>query len=89
MPWQTADILWYGHLHQGLIDPIYRTDYDQRDGRIVTRSAMAIISPSYVTYFGGYAAAKRLGPGITGLTKTTLYPNGDMAAEIRVKGKRL
>jgi hypothetical protein len=50
---------------------------------------MVIISPSYVQYFGGYAASKRLSPGIIGASEITLRPNGDMTAMITVRGKRL
>jgi hypothetical protein len=89
MPWARADFYWTGHLHNPLIDPVFQTDVDQKTGRIVSRCAMVIISPSYLEYFGGYAATKRYGPSIIGATEAKLYPNGDIATEIIVKGKRL
>lgn len=88
LPWLKPDILWTGHLHQPIIDPVKVMDYD-RDGRIYERDIFVIISPSYLRYFGGYAATKRLGPGLRGLHVVTLHDDGRMDAVIHARGKRL
>jgi len=89
MPWLRADIYWTGHLHQPVVDLVYQTDYDQATGRMFTRQGVVIVSPSYLQYFGGYAAAKRLAPGAIGLIPVTLQEDGRMDVEIHAKGKRL
>lgn len=89
MPWIGADLYWTGHLHQPMADPVYRADYDQASGRVVTRGGFVIISPSYLRYFGGYAASKRLSPGMLGLTIATLQSNGNIEVTQYAKGARL
>jgi len=89
LAWTTADIIWTGHLHQNRLDVVYRVDYDQRDGRAFERDTLVIISPSYLNYFGGYAAAVRLAPGVRGLSVATLNPDGRIDANIHARGKRL
>lgn len=90
LPWVGgADLFWTGHLHQPMVDLVYRSDYDQGSGEMVTRQAFAIISPSYLQYFGGYGAQKRLSPGVIGLTAVTLEEDGKMIATLHAKGRRL
>lgn len=89
MPWVKADLYWTGHLHQPRTDLTYQADFDQKTGEMVTREAFVIISPSYLKYFGGYGAQKRLAPGVIGLTSVTLQKDGRMDCELRAKGKRL
>jgi len=90
LPWVGgADLFWTGHLHQPMVDLIYRSDFDQETGEMVTRQSFAIISPSYLQYFGGYGAAKRLSPGVIGLVPVTLQEDGRMDATLHAKGKRL
>ena len=89
IPWTNCDIWWTGHLHKSFADPVYRTDYDQRTDRMVSRTGFVIISPSYLRYFGGYAAAKRLGPGSLGLAIATLRENGNIETTLHAKGNRL
>jgi len=88
MPWLSADLYWTGHLHQPIVDPVYRVDYDSR-GRMYTRTSLVIISPSYLKYFGGYAAAKRMAPGMIGMTPVKLLPDGTIEATVSARGKRL
>jgi hypothetical protein len=89
MPWVGADLYWTGHLHQPIADVVYRADYDQKTDRMVSRSSVVIISPSYLRYFGGYAAAKRLSPGALGLTVAVLQDNGNIEVSVHAKGTRL
>ena len=89
MPWVGADLYWTGHLHQPIADVIYRADYDQSNDRMVKRSSVVIISPSYLRYFGGYGAAKRLGPGELGLTVAELQPTGNIEVKVHAGGRRL
>lgn len=89
MPWISADLYWTGHLHQPLVDLVYRADFEQGTGRMVTRQSLVIISPSYLRYFGGYAAEKRYAPGALGLIPVVLQPDGRMDASIHAKGRRL
>lgn len=89
MPWVKADLYWTGHLHQPRTDLAYQADFDQKTGEMVTREAFVIISPSYLKYFGGYGAQKRLSPGVIGLTAVTLQKDGRMDCELRAKGRRL
>ena len=87
--WNKPDILWSGHLHQPIVDTIYTTDVDQKTGRMFERCILAIISPSYLTYFGGYAAHVRMNPGTRGLTVAVLNADGRIDASVHARGKRL
>jgi hypothetical protein len=89
MPWVGADLYWTGHLHQPMTDIVYRADYDQQSDRMVQRTSVVIISPSYLNYFGGYAAAKRLSPGSQGLTVAELQPDGNIDVSMHARGVRL
>lgn len=87
--WTVADFYWTGHLHQSMVDVLFQQDYNQRSGRIFSRQSIVVINPSYVKYYGGYAAAKRLGPGTLGTVPVVLYEDGSMHATIKAKGRRL
>ena len=89
MPWGKFDIFWTGHVHQPMADLVYQTDYDQRTGRMVPRECVTMISPSYVKYFGSYAAKKRLAPSSRGLSVITLQPDGRIDTSLQARGKRL
>jgi len=89
MPWVGADMYWTGHLHQPIVDVVYRADYDQSTDRMVSRSSVVIISPSYLRYFGGYGAANRLGPGSLGITVAELQSTGNIEVNVHAKGTRL
>lgn len=83
------DLFWTGHLHSPLADPLYQTDFDQRTGRMVERTGMVFISPSYLKYFGTYAAKQRLPPGHLGLSSVVLREDGRIDTEIHANGRRL
>lgn len=89
MPWAHFDIFWTGHLHQPMTDVVFQMAHDQNTQRMYERDALVIISPSYVKYFGGYGAKKRMAPGNRGLTAVTLNPDGRMDASMRARGQRL
>lgn len=89
MPWTSFDVIWTGHLHQPMVDVVYRTDFDQSTGQMYERSSVVIISPSYVKYFGGYAAKKRMAPGARGLIAAELNPDGRIDVSLHARGKRL
>lgn len=89
MPWAKADFWWTGHLHQSMADLVFQADYNQKTDARFSRQGLVIISPSYLKYFGGYAAAKRYAPGTLGTTPVTLYPDGTIEARVRAKGRRL
>jgi len=83
------DLFWTGHLHAPLADPIYQTDFDQRTGRMVERTGMVFISPSYLKYFNTYAAKKRCPPGHRGLSAVVLREDGRIDAQLHANGRRL
>lgn len=83
------DLIWSGHLHNDLVDPLFQTDFDQRTNRMVERTGLVIISPSYLNYYGGYAAAKAYPPGRRGLTACRLWPDGRIDSSVHANGKRL
>lgn len=83
------DLFWTGHLHNSTVDVLYQTDADQQSGRIHERNGFVIISPSYLKYFGTYAAKKRYPPGTRGLAVVTLRPDGRMDTMLHANGKRL
>lgn len=83
------DLLWTGHLHQPLIDVIYQTDVDQSTGQIFERTGLIIISPSYLRFFGSYAATKQYSPGSRGLAAVELRPDGRIDTSIHANGRRL
>lgn len=83
------DLFWTGHLHSALVDVLYQTDFDQRTGRAFERTGLVVISPSYVKYFGTYAAAKRCPPGHRGLTAVILREDGRIDTSVFANGRRL
>jgi hypothetical protein len=89
LAWTTADLIWTGHLHQNKVDVVYRVDYDQKNGRAFERDTIVIISPSYINYFGGYAAKMRMIPGVRGLSVATLNADGRIDANLHARGKRI
>jgi len=89
MPWSNFDFFWTGHLHQSMADVVYRTDFDQSTGRIFERNAIVMISPSYVRYFGGYAAKRRMAPGNRGLAVAVLNEDGRIDVSLHARGKRI
>ena len=89
LTWAKPDILWTGHLHNTLTDTVYMTDVDQKTGRVFERGILVIISPSYVKYFGGYAAHSRMAPGLRGLTVAILNDDGRIDANVHARGRRL
>lgn len=89
LSWAKPDLLWTGHLHATLADTVYLTDYDQSTGRVYERGCAVLISPSYLSYFGGYAAAMRLMPGLRGLSVCELQEDGRIDVSLHARGKRL
>jgi hypothetical protein len=89
LAWTSADLIWTGHLHQNKVDVVYRIDHDQKTGRAFERDTIVIISPSYLNYFGGYAAASRMPPGVRGLSVAVLNPDGRIDASMHARGKRI
>lgn len=83
------DLFWTGHLHNPLVDVLYQTDFDQKTGRAFERNALVIISPSYLKFFGSYAAVKQYSPGMRGLAVVTLQEDGRMDVEIHARGRRV
>lgn len=88
LAWAKPDLLWTGHLHQPMVDIIYHTEYAP-DGSLYERNTVAIISPSYLKYFGGYAAKVRMGPGNRGLSVAILQPDGRIDINVHARGKRI
>lgn len=89
LAWAKPDMLWTGHLHQPLTDIVQVMDYDQKSGLMFEREIVICISPSYLKYFGGYAAKKRLAPGARGLTVATLQNDGRIDVTLHANGRRL
>ena len=89
LAWSKPDILWTGHIHQTLADTVYLTDYDQKTGRVYERGCAVIVSPSYLKYFGSYAAKGRYAPGIRGLSVAILQEDGRIDVNVHARGKRL
>ena len=89
LTWFHPDFLWTGHLHQTLIDTVKISCTDQKTDRAYEKDALVMISPSYLKYFGGYAANKRMPPGQRGLSVVILNPDGRMDANTHARGKRL
>lgn len=87
--WMKPDILWTGHLHQPIADLVQIHDYDQVTGMIFERDIFVIISPSYLQYYGTYAAAKRLAPGSRGMSVAILHEDGRIDVSLHAKGRRL
>lgn len=88
LTWIHPDIIWSGHLHQPLTDPVKMFCFDQATDEVYEKDSLVIISPSYVKYFKSYAAAKRLSPGIRGLGVVTLNPDGRMDSSVHARGER-
>lgn len=83
------DMYWTGHLHQPLTDTITIKTFDTQQNVPIEKEVYCIISPSYLKYFGGYAAVKRLAPGARGLTVVTCREDGRMDVENHANGVRL
>src|SRR5271166_6109326 len=88
LTWIHPDIIWSGHLHQPLTDPVKMFCFDQKTDEVYEKDSLVIISPSYVKYFGGYAAAKRLSPGLRGLGVVTLNEDGRLDSSVHARGSR-
>jgi hypothetical protein len=90
LAWATCfDIVWTGHLHNALVDPVQRIVFDQKTGEAVERSVLVMISPAYLKYFGSYAATARMPLGTRGLISAELQPDGSIHSKIHAKGRRL
>lgn len=89
LAWYHPDLLWTGHLHQPIVDTVKVLDVDQGSGRVFDRDIMVIISPSYLKFFGGYAAKMRLAPGPRGLSVAVLNDDGRIDANVHARGRRL
>jgi hypothetical protein len=87
--WFHPDMLWTGHIHQALTDPVKVFCFDQASDRIYEKDILVLISPSYLKFFGGYAAHARYGPGLRGLSVVILNDDGRMDASVHARGKRL
>lgn len=87
--WFKPDILWTGHLHNTLTDTVFTIDVDQKTGRMFERNILVLISPSYVKYFGGYAAHSRMAPGVRGLSVAILNQDGRIDANVHARGRRI
>jgi hypothetical protein len=87
--WIQPDILWTGHLHQTLTDRTTVWDRDQKTGEMYERDILVMISPSYLKYFGSYAAKKRMAPGQRGLSVIEIHENGRLDANVHARGKRI
>ena len=83
------DLYWTGHLHNPLVDVLYQTDVDQSTQEYFERNAFIVISPSYLRYFGTYAAKKQMPPGTRGLGVVILRPDGRMDVSLHARGRRL
>jgi len=90
MTWaHSFDLYWTGHLHQALVDQIEIVYFNQESDTPTNKTVYSIISPSYLKYFGGYAAKKRLAPGARGVTSVVIQPDGRIDTETHANGKRL
>jgi hypothetical protein len=89
LTWSKPDMIWTGHLHQPMTDTAYVMDIDQKTGRAFERNILIIISPSYLKFFGGYAAHGRMAPGPRGLSVAILNEDGRIDANVHARGRRL
>jgi hypothetical protein len=90
LPWARCfDVFWTGHLHNSLVDVVYQIDHDQKTGHAFERDALVIIAPSYLGYFGTYAAQKMYPPGMPGLLPIRLHRDGRIDASVHARGRRL
>lgn len=83
------DLYWTGHLHNPLVDILFQTDHDQKTGKMFERNGVIMISPSYLKYFGSYAAKKQYSPGTRGLAVVDLQEDGRMDVSVHAVGRRL
>lgn len=70
-------------------DILFQVDQDQATHRMFERNGVVVISPSYLRYFGFYAAKKRLPPGIRGLAAVRLRGDGRLIVQVEAEGRRL
>ncbi len=89
MPWAKVDIIWTGHLHSALADPFFQMDFDQRTGLAFERNGFVIVAPSYLGYWGTYAAGKMYPPGIAGMSVARLNRDGRIDVNLHARGRRL
>lgn len=83
------DLYWTGHLHQALSEPITIKTFNVKTGLPIEKEVYCIVSPSYLKYFGGYAAMKRLPPGKRGITVVTCQEDGRIDQKNHANGVRL
>lgn len=84
-----ADLYIMGHLHCELVDKISIVDFDQSTGKPFEREALGVITPSYLRYFGTYAAAKILPITSRGLTVITVVEDqGEIRLDASVHAKQ-
>ena len=90
LPWaKPIDVYWSGHGHNPKVDIIFQTDYDQKTNRMFERNGVVIVSPSFLKYFGTYAAQQAYTPGIRGLHTVRFQKDGRIDLSIHANGRRL
>ena len=89
LPWAHGfDLYWFGHTHRSMHSKEFRIMHNPRTDRLVQRECFAILSPSYLKYFGSYAEKKRYSPTTRGMAVVRVNENGRLDFEEHAKGQR-
>lgn len=78
-----ADIVWCGHLHRPRVIHLVRIVAHPETMRLEEREIAAVMSPSYLKYFGSYAAVEGYRPAPRGLVVAEVFANGKWQVEMR------
>ena len=70
----------YSHVHDGMVNKVQRICRDRVNFRLKIKKQYVVICPSFLKYFGTYAAIHGYAPGSLGAVACEIYANGDYHA---------
>jgi len=70
----------YSHVHDGMVNKVQRICRDRVNFKLKIKKQYVVICPSFLKYFGTYAARSGYAPGSLGAVACEIYAGGDYHA---------